>query len=286
LSQTFTHSHLPCTFVLLWFFHCTPEMADTTTLTVRCVSASNLQNRDLMGDISDPYVLVKVGKESKQTKAIKNNLNPVWNETFTFKIAKTVTKIRFDIWDENYGKDKLLGALEIPIAGLPYGPQSTTAKLIEAKQGEITYEAYVEAPVITAAETAAKKAETQAEAAAQKVETAAQDAAKKVGTAAQDAAKKAEIAAEDVMKKAQDAAKKTEAAAEDAMKKAQASAQSAAQSAQTAVLNAENTVINAVDSASPRTKSTLFIGVAAVAVVAVVVTGFMFVRGSASKAAE
>jgi len=228
-----------------------------------------------MGDISDPYVVVKVGKESKQTKAIKNNLNPVWNESFTFKIDKTVSQIRFDIWDENYGKDKLLGALEIPIAGLPYGPQSTTAKLIDAKQGEMTYEAYVEAPVITAAETAAKKAETQAEAAAQKIET-----------VARDATKKAETSAEDALKKAQAAAKKTEAAAEDAMKKAQASAQSAAQSAQTAVLNAENTVINAVDSAGPRTRSTLFIGVAAVAVVAVAITGFMFVRGSASTAAE
>ena len=49
----------------------------------------NLKKQDLMGQ-SDPYVLVSIpGSSVKQvkTKQIKNNANPVWNETFSFDVS-------------------------------------------------------------------------------------------------------------------------------------------------------------------------------------------------------
>jgi len=53
-------------------------------LSVRIIAAYNLVNTDsgCFGDVSDPYVTMKLRSQShkpKRTKTINNDLNPVWN---------------------------------------------------------------------------------------------------------------------------------------------------------------------------------------------------------------
>ena len=48
-------------------------------LTIEVISASDLPSADIQGS-SDPYCKIKCGSFKQQTKAIQNDLNPVWNE--------------------------------------------------------------------------------------------------------------------------------------------------------------------------------------------------------------
>ena len=60
----------------------------------------NLKKHDMMGQ-SDPYVLVSIpGTNVKQakTKQIKNNANPVWNETFSYDVSYQKRSIHFKYW--------------------------------------------------------------------------------------------------------------------------------------------------------------------------------------------
>eukprot|EP00741_Cyanophora_paradoxa_P011648 tig00020563_g11254.t1 len=60
------------------------EDRSKTYLYIRVVKAKNLANADAglyAGNLTDAYVRLQLGKaELGKTKAIQNNLNPVWNE--------------------------------------------------------------------------------------------------------------------------------------------------------------------------------------------------------------
>ena len=54
----------------------------------------NLKKADLSGK-PDPYVLVNLangGVKEMKTETIKNNPNPVWNETFRFNVSHIIPK--------------------------------------------------------------------------------------------------------------------------------------------------------------------------------------------------
>lgn len=63
---------------------------------------------------SDPYAIVKVGKDEKKTKKINNTLNPVWNLNWEFKCSLS-DRIVVSIWDwDLIGKHHFEGQIVIP----------------------------------------------------------------------------------------------------------------------------------------------------------------------------
>jgi hypothetical protein len=75
-----------------------------STLSVKIVEAHNLTAKDIYGS-SDPYVTIRVGNEEMRTTTIWKQLNPVWEESFTFVIGPEIkleeSLIVFKVFDQN-----------------------------------------------------------------------------------------------------------------------------------------------------------------------------------------
>jgi len=85
------------------------------------VSAEQLPAMDL-GGTSDPYVKVYLLPDKKkkfQTKVQRKSLNPVFNETFTFKVpfneiaSQTLVLNVFDF--DRFGKHDQIGIISVPL---------------------------------------------------------------------------------------------------------------------------------------------------------------------------
>jgi hypothetical protein len=75
-------------------------------VTILVKYATNLPNRDASGPaagVSDPYVKFTVGSVSAQTKDIRNNLNPVWNEYVSLGFLGSATEFTVEVWDRDSG---------------------------------------------------------------------------------------------------------------------------------------------------------------------------------------
>lgn len=102
-------------------------------LNCRVVAAYNLVNMDtgLFGDVSDPYVTLKLMSEpesaKKMTKVINNDLNPVWNgELFTFDVKSPTDWLMLEVWDSDYlSSDDFLGRMPIPLSDILNGPSNS-----------------------------------------------------------------------------------------------------------------------------------------------------------------
>jgi len=116
------------------------------TIYVDVYKAENLKNMDIIpaypGDVSDPYILMYLirGKEKVQrqhTKIIMDNLNPKWDQTFTFQVFEGEEFV-MKCYDYDLGPtgDDLIGTAKIPIDPLKFG---TELKIDLSKGGGSVY---------------------------------------------------------------------------------------------------------------------------------------------------
>ncbi|KAI4387636.1 hypothetical protein MLD38_000055 [Melastoma candidum] len=77
----------------------------------------NLAVRDVTS--SDPYVVVRMGKQKLKTRVVKKNLNPEWNDHLTLSIVDAALPIHLMVYDKDvFSLDDKMGEADINIA--PY----------------------------------------------------------------------------------------------------------------------------------------------------------------------
>ncbi|KAK7271462.1 hypothetical protein RJT34_27394 [Clitoria ternatea] len=84
---------------------------------VNVVKGTNLAVRDIL--TSDPYVILSLGHQSVKTRVIKNNLNPVWNESLMLSIPDHIPPLKVLVYDKDtFKSDDFMGEAEIDIQPL------------------------------------------------------------------------------------------------------------------------------------------------------------------------
>ncbi|RDX77834.1 putative ADP-ribosylation factor GTPase-activating protein AGD11, partial [Mucuna pruriens] len=84
---------------------------------VNVVKGTHLAVRDVM--TSDPYVIISLGHQSVKTRVIKNNLNPVWNESLMLSIPDNIPPLKVLVYDKDtFSTDDFMGEAEIDIQPL------------------------------------------------------------------------------------------------------------------------------------------------------------------------
>ncbi|ESW20952.1 hypothetical protein PHAVU_005G028800 [Phaseolus vulgaris] len=84
---------------------------------VNVVKGTNLAVRDVMS--SDPYVTISLGHQSVKTRVIKNNLNPIWNESLMLSIPDCIPPLKIIVLDKDtFSTDDFMGEAEIDIQPL------------------------------------------------------------------------------------------------------------------------------------------------------------------------
>jgi hypothetical protein len=88
-------------------------------LHVDLIKAKNLVKADLMGK-SDPYAVLKFGKQKEKTNTIKNTLEPQWDFSTDFKVPDgNCDTLLVEVFDsDKLGKDKSLGKVDINLLDL------------------------------------------------------------------------------------------------------------------------------------------------------------------------
>ncbi|XP_047256947.1 synaptotagmin-2 isoform X3 [Capsicum annuum] len=105
-------------------------------LNVTVVKAIKLRKKDFLG-LSDPYVKLKIVNDKPSTKktTVKHkNLNPEWNQEFSFVIKDPETQVlKFSVYDwEQVGSHEKMGVNIVPLKDLtPDEPKVLTLELLK-----------------------------------------------------------------------------------------------------------------------------------------------------------
>ena len=84
-------------------------------LQVRVVEGRDIMPMDITGK-SDPYVVMQLGKETFKTKYIKQELNPVWNEIFSFDVTTGREILDIKVFDfDEFGSDDFCGKFALDL---------------------------------------------------------------------------------------------------------------------------------------------------------------------------
>lgn len=83
-------------------------------LRIRVKRGVNLAVRDVRS--SDPYVVVKMGRQKLKTRVIKKSVNPEWNEDLTLSITDPNQLVQLTVYDhDTFTKDDKMGDAEFEI---------------------------------------------------------------------------------------------------------------------------------------------------------------------------
>ena len=114
------------------------ELAQTAPpigmLFVTAVRASNLKNRDsgINGDVSDPFVQIKLGTQSVKSAWVKDTLDPQWDMKLDPLQWNGLELMQIQVWDydKHTGNDSL-GQAVVCLEGIPdSGKDEAGAQLI------------------------------------------------------------------------------------------------------------------------------------------------------------
>jgi hypothetical protein len=90
-------------------------MTETHEVCITVLEGRNLAAKDSTGT-SDPFVVLKLGKQEHKTNKQMKTLNPRWNEKCYFKSNATET-LEVKVWDwDRIGSNDYMGEVSIPLA--------------------------------------------------------------------------------------------------------------------------------------------------------------------------
>ncbi|XP_016409083.1 multiple C2 and transmembrane domain-containing protein 2-like, partial [Sinocyclocheilus rhinocerous] len=103
------------------------EAQRTYLLTINLKEGHGLVIRDRCGT-SDPYVKFKLdGKTLYKSKVVYKNLNPVWNESFSFPIRSLDQKLFIKVYDRDLTTDDFMGSCGVELNKLELEKNSEMA---------------------------------------------------------------------------------------------------------------------------------------------------------------
>lgn len=87
-------------------------------LLVHVIEARCLPAMDLNGS-SDPYVTLRLGSYKLKSRVVQKNLNPYWDEKFSFRVEDLSKNLNVEVYDEDrYCNDDFIGKIKIPLSKL------------------------------------------------------------------------------------------------------------------------------------------------------------------------
>eukprot|EP00026_Physarum_polycephalum_P005224 Phypoly_transcript_05255.p1 GENE.Phypoly_transcript_05255~~Phypoly_transcript_05255.p1 ORF type:complete len:563 (+),score=75.83 Phypoly_transcript_05255:228-1916(+) len=94
-------------------------------LTVQVVEGKDLAPKDfnlIRANTSDPYVVLIIERQQAKSRTIDRNLNPVWNEEFSFDITQNQGILFVQIYDEDLlSRSDSMGQVVVPLSGISPG---------------------------------------------------------------------------------------------------------------------------------------------------------------------
>ncbi|KAL0915262.1 hypothetical protein M5K25_015665 [Dendrobium thyrsiflorum] len=87
-------------------------------LKVRVLRGVDLAVRDFLRS-SDPYVILRMGKQKLKTRVISRSVNPEWNEELTLAVENPSLPIKLEVYDKDiFSFDDPMGKAEFDIRSL------------------------------------------------------------------------------------------------------------------------------------------------------------------------